>query len=336
MNYSGSYRHLLKNSKAALLASIEIYNKPQIQYRDECFVILLLNAWELLLKAILSKKKQSIFYPKKRKEAYRTLSLVDVFTKAERLFPEDILALAVRKNVDLLSIYRDNAVHFYNEKGFSVIVYSLAQTSIKNFKDLADKIFDRDLVSEISWSILPLGFNLPIDPISYMSGERGVSSKKNLAAQQFMAELKNALGELETKNIDSERLVTVLSVKLESVKKITKADVTAGISSNNKEQVVGPLIITKSVDPNKTHPLKQKDVLERIGNLHNIKFTSHVFQAMIWDFKVREMPALYWKSENGELTKYSNEIIHFLKSKTKDEIQQAITDYKRKNKKRRK
>ena len=54
MNYKGSYRHLLRNSKCALLAAIEIYNKPRIQYRDECFVILLLNAWELLLKAIIS------------------------------------------------------------------------------------------------------------------------------------------------------------------------------------------------------------------------------------------------------------------------------------------
>jgi hypothetical protein len=54
MNYRGSYRHLLRNGKAALLAAIEIYNKPRFEYRDECFVILLLNAWELALKALLS------------------------------------------------------------------------------------------------------------------------------------------------------------------------------------------------------------------------------------------------------------------------------------------
>ena len=75
MNYRGSYRHLLHNAKAALLAAIEIYNKPRIEYRDECFVILLLNAWELALKALLSKNGRSIYYPKKRKEPYRTLSL---------------------------------------------------------------------------------------------------------------------------------------------------------------------------------------------------------------------------------------------------------------------
>jgi len=47
-----------------MLAAIEIYNKPQIEYRDECFVILLMNAWELFLKAILSKNKQMSHRPR--------------------------------------------------------------------------------------------------------------------------------------------------------------------------------------------------------------------------------------------------------------------------------
>ena len=42
------YRKLMANGKAALLAAIEIYNNPRIDYRDECFVILLLNNWELV------------------------------------------------------------------------------------------------------------------------------------------------------------------------------------------------------------------------------------------------------------------------------------------------
>lgn len=61
MNYRGSYGKLLGNGKAALLAAIEIYNKPRIDYRDECFVILLLNAWELVWKAVISKNGNSIF-----------------------------------------------------------------------------------------------------------------------------------------------------------------------------------------------------------------------------------------------------------------------------------
>src|SRR5260370_41053913 len=98
MYYRGSSRHLVRNAKSALLAAIEIYNKPGFQYRDECFVILLLNAWELYLKALISKNKSSIYYPKNRKEPYRTLSLIDAFTKAEKYFPKKLDSLPIGTN----------------------------------------------------------------------------------------------------------------------------------------------------------------------------------------------------------------------------------------------
>jgi hypothetical protein len=44
---------LAKNSEAALISAIEIYNKPDFAYREETFCILALNAWELFLKAKL-------------------------------------------------------------------------------------------------------------------------------------------------------------------------------------------------------------------------------------------------------------------------------------------
>jgi hypothetical protein len=44
---------LLQNAEAALISSIEIYNKPTFAYREETFAILALNAWDLLLKAKL-------------------------------------------------------------------------------------------------------------------------------------------------------------------------------------------------------------------------------------------------------------------------------------------
>ena len=329
MNYSGSYRNLLKNSEAALLASIEIYNKPQISYREECFIILLLNSWELILKAMLSKNKQSIFYRKKKNQPYRTLSLTDAFSRVEKYFPSNMPVLAVRRNVELLTTYRDNAVHFYNEKGFAAVVYSLAQTSIKNFKDLVDEIFDRDLASEISWSLLPLGFRLPIDPISYIGGENTYARKKNSAAGQFMAELRTALEELETEKIDSERLITIFNVKLESVKKISKADVTVGVGAEGIITPVGPLAIVKNIDPNKSHPLKQKGILQVVTTLGGYKFNSYVFQALVWKYKIKDNPSLCWRSEDGALTKYSNDVVAFLKNLSVADIKRSLSDYKK-------
>ena len=42
---------LLNKSIQAALSSIELYNKPNFSYREESFTILMVNAWELLLKA---------------------------------------------------------------------------------------------------------------------------------------------------------------------------------------------------------------------------------------------------------------------------------------------
>ena len=156
MNLRGAYTALRNNSKAAILAAIEIYNKPQIEYRDECFSILLVNAWELLLKAILSKNKQRIYYPKKRNEPYRTFSIQDALIKAKNFFPARISYEPVAQNINMLVTYRNNAIHFYNQPGFGVIIYGLAQTSIVNFRDFMYSIFNIDIANEMTLSLLPL------------------------------------------------------------------------------------------------------------------------------------------------------------------------------------
>ena len=231
MNYRSSYRRLLGNGKAALLAAIEIYNKPGIEYRDECFVILLLNAWELIVKAILSKNHQTIFYPKRRRESYRTYSLADAFRKAEPYIPESLVREALRYNLELLSTYRDNSVHFYNAPQFGSVIYALAQTSIVNLKDLLKEVFDLDLSEDITWQLLPLGLNIPIDPIEYISGRRP-AAKQSVAIKQFFAQIAESTQALETAHRDTGRLLTVFKVRLESTKKIGNADVVVGIQGN--------------------------------------------------------------------------------------------------------
>ena len=42
---------MARSASAALLAAIEIYNKPTVEYREQTFAMLMANAWEVLLKA---------------------------------------------------------------------------------------------------------------------------------------------------------------------------------------------------------------------------------------------------------------------------------------------
>jgi len=199
--------------------------------------------------------------------------------KAETYFPKTLPALPTRKNLERLSTYRDNSVHFYNASGFSVILYSLAQTSIVNFRDLLYDSFQINLGKEISWQLLPLGLKSPIDALQYIS--QGADREKGSAAavRQFLGELANTSKEVDNAGLDSGRLMSVFTVKLESTKKIEKADFVVGVEKAGS--AAGPLTIVKTQDPNVTHPLRQKDVVREIGDLHGRPFTSYTFKCSL-------------------------------------------------------
>ncbi len=44
----------MKNSIATYFAAIEIHNKPNISYRYETVTLLMMNAWELVLKTYIN------------------------------------------------------------------------------------------------------------------------------------------------------------------------------------------------------------------------------------------------------------------------------------------
>ena len=327
MNYRGSYKKLLGNSKSAMMAAIEIYNKPLFEYRDECSVILLLNAWELLLKALLSKNKTAIYYAKKRNQPYRTVSLQDALVKGMPHFPENVSHLAVQRNLELLGTYRDNAVHFYNAKDFGIVLYALSQTSIINYRDLLRGSFGQELTEQMNWHLLPLGVSPPIDVLTYISGKS--SAKSTTAIRQFLAALSGAVDELASENQDSGRLPTIFDVKLESIKKIENADFVVGIDHDSE----GPLTIIRTQDPNKSHPLRQKEILDQIASIHGRKFStsksfsSHVFQAILWKYELQERSQYCWKANEGILVRYSNDVVTFIRNLTENEIRTAKADY---------
>jgi hypothetical protein len=78
-------KHLLNNSKYALLSAIEIHNKPIFPYRYEICTLLIINAWELLLKAYIYKiiKNKKIVQRDKKTDRYPNFEncLNMIFTK---------------------------------------------------------------------------------------------------------------------------------------------------------------------------------------------------------------------------------------------------------------
>lgn len=325
MNYRGSYRHLSKNSRAAMISAIEVYNKPRSEYRDETFSVLLINAWELLLKAIISKNKESVFYRKRRHQPYRTLSWQDAFDRAKVHFPKEVDPVPVRRNLELITTYRDNAIHFYNERELSALIWALAQTSILNYRDLLLSVFGINLASEVNWRIMPLGAREPIDPIQFIERTTRAHANVRPAVRQYVGEIVTAARELKTGGTDTGRFMTVFDVKLESVKMIGDADVVVGVTKPAGEG--GPLVVERTLDPNISHPLRQKEVLLRITTLHGVPFTAHTFQAIVWKYGLKDERRYCWRATEGVLTKYSNDVVPFIQRLTEADVKAAITDY---------
>ena len=333
MNYRGSYRRLLANSKSAMVGAVEIYNKPRFDYRDEVFVILLINAWELLLKSIVSRGNKSIYEKKRRNQPYRTLSCTAALDRAvsSSAWPSSIPYRAVEENLDLLIVYRDNALHFYNAAGFVTVIYSLAQTAITNYRDVLKAVFRQNLADEMNWQLMPLGVAPPIDPVGYLGGSRP-GGKQNAAVDEFLTAIRKATKDLESEGEDTGRLLTLFDVSLQSIKKIEKADIVVGVSAGSGST---PVLVTRKMDPNITHPLRQVDILEKLGSSHGGQITSYVFQAVAWRHDLKSNDAMCWRDKSVGLVKWSPEVVTFVKGLSGSDVLAAKTAYGKELRKRR-
>src|ERR1035441_3025855 len=91
----------------------------------------------------------------------------------------------------------------------------MACKQVVNLRDLLKAVFNLELAEDITWHLLPLGLDSPIDPIDYLSG-RKTPGKQSVAVRQFLAQIASSTQALESQKQDTGRLLTVFKVKLES------------------------------------------------------------------------------------------------------------------------
>ncbi len=199
---------LLKKAEAALISAIEVYNKPAFRYREETFAILMLNAWELLLKAKLLRENNNdqrcLYVYEKRKTKTGRVSQKSVPKKnrsggtqtkglGQVIVELDAdgrtrLANPIRVNLEAMTEIRDNAVHYFNASPqLAKQVLEIGTASIRNFIELARRWFSIDL-SSYGLYLMPIGFvaapatvtAIPVSPderklVQYLAGVIGSS-----------------------------------------------------------------------------------------------------------------------------------------------------------------
>lgn len=167
----GRTRELIDKSVAACVSAIEIYNKPDFAYREETFAILMINAWELLLKAkILFEARNDLKsivvfeapgVPKRGRS--RNLLTIDIYGALNKLIGAGKLDQRCRSNIEILLEIRDNAVHFTNDSiDFQKKVMEVGTATLQNYLSAAREWFNRDL-SQYNFYLMPLSFFPPTE-----------------------------------------------------------------------------------------------------------------------------------------------------------------------------
>ena len=220
-------KELLNRAIAAMLAAIDVYNKPDHPYRAESFTILSINGWELLLKAKWldnhDNKLSSLFeltgkkrprYKRTRSGNFKTYG-IDYLAKKLTDLNEN-----ARRNLVALVDLRDTSVHFYNRSGtLAEHLQELGMACIKNFAAAVQDWFDDDLSR----------FNFYLMPLSFVKGPDSVEAVAlNIGEKNFV----NFINNLKPDSDDpSERYSVTVNVEVRLVR--SKAQDALGVRTTN-------------------------------------------------------------------------------------------------------
>lgn len=152
-------------ASSALLAAVEIYNKPTVEYREQTLALLITNAWEILLKARLVQQSHGRIQTLYRKDPrdpssrrysrdpgtkdYETIGLTEVLNTVA-------LPIQVRNNILGVRVIRNRVAHLgvlTTETRQNILEFGTA--SVQNFMKLSSTWFGELVEAPY---LLPLGF----------------------------------------------------------------------------------------------------------------------------------------------------------------------------------
>lgn len=220
-------RGLIRNSLAAYHAAIEIHNKPSVEYRYETVSLLLLNAWELALKAYVRKyTKRSVF----QKDGHSISFSIALKAAAESINQQYKGSFAsIESNLKLLYDYRNQSAHFYSDET-DPIVFSLIAKAAMNYTEFMAKYFGVDAFGGQNLTILPLGFKLPFEPEGFLSKQVVLPS----GSPQFNAFVNRIITVTQALEAEgcTDSVVLGFTMYIDSTKKVSNADILATIDKS--------------------------------------------------------------------------------------------------------
>ena len=242
-------------AREALLAAVEIYNKPRVEYREQTVAFLIVNAWEVLIKARIVQqnggKIQSIYRRKRNSRRYKTNADGEVVTIEIRgALNRSGLPEEVKSNISGLIRIRNRATHL------GVLVPELKQ-SILEFSTASVQNFIKTYASWFRDSIdapylLPLGF---------VGAARTVVAKYPARQKELLKELSDLAKSHDS--TDSEYSV-VMQIRVEINRGLSGG---GSIGLTNAPDV--PKVSISDDEALKTFPTPYNELVDKCRNLYS-------------------------------------------------------------------
>jgi hypothetical protein len=226
--------NLVKNSIAAYFAAMEIHNKPNIPYRYETVTLLLMNAWELVLKAYIKKNMRGevSVYEKNGHTITLDKSLTHVRDHINAKKANAFTAVA--ENLWAIESYRNDVAHFYCADILPCI-FTLVSRCALNFVDFLRANFNKDIMEEQGLFIMPLGFKLPFNPEEFLS-KTSPAYPSTPESKRFIDQIVNTITSLKESGIE-DSIVLGFDVYMQTVKKPSNSDILMKITTANEADV---------------------------------------------------------------------------------------------------
>ncbi|MBZ4677523.1 MULTISPECIES: DUF3644 domain-containing protein [Shewanella] len=238
---------LLKKSKDNMMLAMELYNRPSLENKLDGFVLLFCTAWEQLLKSILIERDgENSIYDKAGKQGIkRTITLRKCL---DLLFDEKN---QVRKNIELVTNWRDQAVHLLMPE-LQSLASRVFQSGVLNYSGEFEKFSEVSFISSQHTGMMSLVGDFKIPPASMLKTLYGKAADEIL---ELATTLQADIDKNDDINFAIPLRVSLVFAKEEGDEQIVIAK--ANGSAEDLKNLRQAMIVEKHVTPDKTHPYSQ-------------------------------------------------------------------------------
>ncbi|MFM4847771.1 DUF3644 domain-containing protein [Aeromonas rivipollensis] len=310
------YQQLIKRSLDAFTLALEVYNRPSLCNRVEAFTIMMVNAWELFLKAEILDTfgEEKVFY-----KNGKSISISDALTL--RIQNND----PVKRNIDTLILLRDQATHLLIPE-LQPQLSRLFQANVFNYQDRYRKQMGNSPLAGQSVGMLSLVIDGPAPEIGVIKENYGALTATEV--DKFIKAFDDT-----NRALNSDKFSISIEYMLALVRNPNKSDLVLSTGEQGQKAI----IITQAKNLNDTHPYFTNDAILAINTKQTAsKINRHSFQAIVFKHKIKT-------NENSDMynftdrARYSEAFVTWVVKNITEQagwLQKALDTYKPKGRKR--